>query len=45
MPIQRDALLDSTGLQSGTMILADRVARLLDHHRNFFMHICHIRLW
>ena len=43
--VQRDALLDSTGLQSA-MFLADRLARLLDRSHDFFTlaHICHARL-
>jgi len=38
--------LDSTGLQSA-MFLMDRLARLLDLPRDFFMltHIYHVRLW
>ena len=43
MPIQRDALLDSIGLQSA-MFLADRFARLLDLAIFFMLtHICHVR--
>ena len=47
MLVQREnALFDSTSLQSA-MFLMDRLARLLDLPRDFFMltHICHVRLW
>jgi len=46
MSVQRDSLLDSTGLQNA-IFLADRLAHLLDLPRNFFTlaHICHVRLW
>jgi len=45
MPIQHDVLLDSTGLQSA-MFFADRLARLVDLPRDFFMltRICNVRV-